>query len=324
MRGLLDRRPILHSRDFDETRAFLAARSTDFDLSGSARERASFDVRYNGLYLSSLWFGYIHYGAGVLSQASPTRGEYWLHLPLRGRMSFSAHGTTTDCDPRLAALTSATDACVLRSNAPTDRLCVSIKSEALVRHLEAMLDDAPGEPLRLAPSLSLEDGFGRYFACTLHEWALDFGAGEIAPGALAAGDFEQLVMSSLLLSQPHNYSAALRLRRGRIAARDVRRAEEYIRANAADNVTLADLVRASGVAGRTLLKHFRDVHGVSPMRYLRNHRLCRIRDELRAGSAGNVSAVASRWGFAHLGRFAVEYRRRFGESPSSTRARARS
>ena len=25
-----------------------------------------------------------------------------------------------------------------------------------------------------------------------------------------------------------------------------------------------------------------------------------------------------KWGFCHLGRFAVEYRRRFGESPSQT------
>jgi AraC-like DNA-binding protein len=31
-----------------------------------------------------------------------------------------------------------------------------------------------------------------------------------------------------------------------------------------------------------------------------------------------VAAVAHRWGFAHLGRFAYAYRARFGVSPSET------
>ena len=77
------------------------------------------------------------------------------------------------------------------------------------------------------------------------------------------------------------------------------------------------------IAGRTLLKHFREFHGVSPMRYVRNHRLQRAREDLLGAGALAVSEVALHWGFTHLGRFAAEYRRRFGESPSSTRARAR-
>jgi AraC-like DNA-binding protein len=35
-----------------------------------------------------------------------------------------------------------------------------------------------------------------------------------------------------------------------------------------------------------------------------------------------VAAVAHRWGFAHLGRFASAYRCRFGEPPSDTLRRA--
>jgi AraC-like DNA-binding protein len=36
-----------------------------------------------------------------------------------------------------------------------------------------------------------------------------------------------------------------------------------------------------------------------------------------------VSEIALRWGFGHFGRFAAEYRRRFGESPSQTLSSAR-
>jgi AraC-like DNA-binding protein len=31
-----------------------------------------------------------------------------------------------------------------------------------------------------------------------------------------------------------------------------------------------------------------------------------------------VTDVAERWGFGHLGNFALHYRKRFGESPSQT------
>jgi AraC-like DNA-binding protein len=36
------------------------------------------------------------------------------------------------------------------------------------------------------------------------------------------------------------------------------------------------------------------------------------------GHGTSVAAVAARWGFTHLGRFAIEYRRRFGSYPSQT------
>ena len=35
-------------------------------------------------------------------------------------------------------------------------------------------------------------------------------------------------------------------------------------------ISVADIAEASGIAGRTLFKHFQDYHGISPMRYLRN------------------------------------------------------
>lgn len=38
----------------------------------------------------------------------------------------------------------------------------------------------------------------------------------------------------------------------------------------------------------------------------------------RRQEAGRLITVARRWGFHHLGHFAVDYRRAFGESPSDT------
>jgi transcriptional regulator GlxA family with amidase domain len=89
-------------------------------------------------------------------------------------------------------------------------------------------------------------------------------------------------------------------------------------------ITVADMARAAGVPGRTLFKHFKDSRGVSPMQFVRNARLKAVHDALlRAAADATVSAIASQWGVGHLGRFSVEYRKRFGEHPSRTLARGR-
>jgi AraC-like DNA-binding protein len=60
------------------------------------------------------------------------------------------------------------------------------------------------------------------------------------------------------------------------------------------------------------------------MRYLRAARYEKVRAALRrADPEENITGIAARWGFGHFGRFSVEYRRLFGESPSATLRRRR-
>ena len=59
----------------------------------------------------------------------------------------------------------------------------------------------------------------------------------------------------------------------------------------------------------------------TPLAHLRSVRMQRAHRDLQIAEPGDglsVAAVAARWGFAHLGRFAIEYRRRFGIYPSQT------
>jgi AraC-like DNA-binding protein len=87
---------------------------------------------------------------------------------------------------------------------------------------------------------------------------------------------------------------------------------------------LPEIVAAAGVPGRTLIQHFRDFKDTSPMRYLRIARYEKVREALsRAEPEESITEIAARWGFGHLGRFSVEYRRCFGESPSQTLRRRR-
>ncbi|PRC48304.1 AraC family transcriptional regulator, partial [Mycobacterium sp. ITM-2017-0098] len=68
---------------------------------------------------------------------------------------------------------------------------------------------------------------------------------------------------------------------------------------------------------RTVQYMFRKHLDTTPTAYLRAIRLKRAREELIASdrTITTVAAVAARWGFAHTGRFAVQFRDTYGESP---------
>jgi len=79
------------------------------------------------------------------------------------------------------------------------------------------------------------------------------------------------------------------------------------------------------VSERTLRYAFRDELNLSPLDFLRRLRLHAARRELMdaEGALPRVTDVANRQGFLELGRFAADYRRLFGEVPSTTLAHRR-
>ena len=109
-----------------------------------------------------------------------------------------------------------------------------------------------------------------------------------------------------------------------VAPSVVRRAEEFIRANASAAVSLDDIALAAGVPARTLLSAFKKARQSSPMQCLRMHRLELARERLSvASNRDQVTSIAYDCGFVHLGRFSVAYREHFGETPFATLSRAR-
>jgi AraC-like DNA-binding protein/tetratricopeptide (TPR) repeat protein len=105
--------------------------------------------------------------------------------------------------------------------------------------------------------------------------------------------------------------------------RGVRTALERLESEPARAWRLEELATAAGVAPRTLQKHFRRFVGRAPLALLRELRWTRARQALlHAPAHASVTEIATTWGFGHLGRFAVEYRRRYGESPSETLRRS--
>lgn len=100
----------------------------------------------------------------------------------------------------------------------------------------------------------------------------------------------------------------------------MRRFEQMLEEHADQPLYIAEICAAIGVTDRTLRLHCADHLGMSPHRYLwlRRMNLARRALRLAEGSGRTVTEIANDHGFGELGRFAVSYRRLFGESPSAT------
>lgn len=96
--------------------------------------------------------------------------------------------------------------------------------------------------------------------------------------------------------------------------------EDYICANLGAAITRDDLVEMTGVPIRSLSRAFEKKFGLGPMAFVRQRRLDACFRVLHGSDreATTVTTVAMSHGFDHLGKFAVAYKKVFGESPSET------
>lgn len=111
-----------------------------------------------------------------------------------------------------------------------------------------------------------------------------------------------------------------RLERNDAKGKVVARAMEFIESGLARPIRLEDLCRHARVGIRVLQRIFRERLGVSPTQYVKARRLNAARRLLATGISpeSSVSEIARRCGYTHLGRFSVDYRSHFGESPRQT------
>jgi len=320
--GLLRGHPLLRSRDPEELGAYLHA--WGYQLLVGRQAARQLDACFNGVFLPNLTLGYYHYGAPVEVRTSPTNDNHWILWPLRGQSEMITGRVAVTCGPGRAMVVSPTQTSFFRSQGGA-RLHLRLNGAGLLRRLVALLGEPLDRPLEFAPEMILNEGYGRGLSAYLRLAIADLEqTGSILGSPITVNSFEEFIMTGLLLSHPHNCSGMLLRRQKPVAPRDVRRAIDYIEANLDAAIGLPEIVAAAGVPGRTLIQHFRDFKGTSPMRYLRRARYRKVREALRdAEPEEHITEIAAKWGFTHMGRFSVDYRRQFGETPSQTLRRAR-
>ena len=106
-------------------------------------------------------------------------------------------------------------------------------------------------------------------------------------------------------------------------ARSVQRAVDHLRAHPCHGLSIHDLAQVAGVTTGTLRRNFRACLGVTATQLIQQIRVEWVRSRLESATESrSISELSLAAGFGAPGMMSRAYQRRFGETPSQTRARA--
>ncbi len=312
------------SHDPEETRAFVSRIFCAHQF-GTAKG-AGFGVRIAHLSAGKLSFNSFAYSTDVSIEPGIMESFFLVQMVMRGAEELRYGEQHFDLRPGTISVIGPDAAVRKFSPAGTEKLLVRVDRQLMEALCIQHLGHDLREPLRFHVVMPPESPLGHSLRSTIGFLHEQLGApASVFSSPLMVANLEHVLATSLLVSQPSNYFEELNAPAPAIAPAFVRRAEEYIETRADEPITVADVVRHAGVSTRSLFAGFRKYRNTTPMAHLQLVRMRKARAELLTPQTANVKVidVAVRWGFGHLGRFAAEYRRIFGEAPSDTLRRSR-
>ena len=128
----------------------------------------------------------------------------------------------------------------------------------------------------------------------------------------------------LALTLADSKSVRPRKRGGERRREAVERTIDYINSDLTVSRSIPELSRAANADERTLRNMFYEHFSLSPQRFFKSYRLNKVRSTLLESDdlKSKVADIANQHGFWHMGQFAADYRKLFGELPSQTLANA--
>lgn len=316
-RQLLDDFPLSRSRDIDEACALVGRTFSPHRLEfhGDARD---LDVCHNQVRFRDVSLNTLRYGADVLIDPGERGDFYMLQLTLAGRGMLLGADAQVPSDPATLTLLQPRERCRMLWSGDCQMILVQVPrgvvearcgtpgGAARMRFASARRRSEPDVAAWWQAVLDLTrnlDDFGQ-------QWMRH-------PAAFAA--MEEFLLSVFTTMLGYGESAG---ESPRAEQRSLRRAKEYIHANLTAALTLPEIANHACVSPRTLEAVFRRNGDPPPLTYARGQRLAAVHQALRAAAneqrPTNVTEVALDHGFVHMGRFAAQYRRQYGCSPSET------
>jgi len=313
---------IFYTEDVDEAAELLGRALSPTKLSLGDADSQRFAASLHGVRLRDVSMLYIDLGIAATLDIK-TMGPYFaVHMPTNGQAVCTHKGKVFEANPIRAVVTSPGMPLRMRFAFDSPQLVIRIEQEALARHLTRLLGGSLSRPIVFDPELDLTtDGAMRWNGAIQLLHTEVYYAGSLVQRGLGIGAMEELLMSTLLLLQPSNHHAQLVLPQEKVGRHVVRETLDYLEAHLSERIMMADIAKNVHMSVRAIQQGFRDELGTTPMLYLRDRRLERAREDLAdiiPSDGVTVTDVAARWGFSHLGNFAVLYKKRWGESPSET------
>lgn len=307
----------LATRDIDHARQHLSRIFAAHRLVPAGRAR-SLDFRHYCAPLNALSLHGVQYGESVTVEAPALADFYLLQFTVHGTCEIACGPQTTVLKPGSILVANPTRPYRKHWGPDCRQLIVRIETGLLRRVLDDLLGRVPDRALEfdLVPKCADEGGatLARFaeFICR------DFDGPAILSQPWIRRSMADTLSRLLLATMPHSYSEVLDRPAELPAPRFIRRAEDFIRAHIGSDITIAEVSSAAGISTRTLHRGFRSFRDTTPLGFIKAVRLSAARRALLAGEQPSVTEIAASCGLAHLGNFARDYRRQFGELPSET------
>jgi AraC-like DNA-binding protein len=270
-------------------------------------------------------------GAFQLEQDALDR-FYIIYLVLAGTLDQKIAATqqeyqryqTVDCQQDLATIVSPGQQVANIASPEGKALLIAIDRDSIDSALSSLLDRPLKQPVIFLPSIDLTSELGQSLKKLLQFlWESTQGTG-LSTAPLVMQKLEQAFLACAIEGLPSNYTEELLYQTDGSLACHVRKACAFIESHLHEDIKLGDIAAATKVCSRLLQKAFSHHCGCSPMRFLTQSRLQRIRQELEsAPSDTKIVDVMMQYGFTQGGKFAKEYQQLFGEKPSETLKRSR-
>ena len=306
--------PILIKHRFNDFDAYTASLA-DWNLQFNQLDRGNFIADMEQIVTADVIIKRCHFNRRIEQLGSTASGFRTFGIPLPDNTPFNwrRHPIVSG-----NILSFAHDVEMNATSSPGFHLFVVSIKEGLLRAAAQRLGYESFEEILdrehvIKPSTSSLDQLRRICRSALRPKSLD-------PNVLLAiSSALQRALPILLLEQfftedkNHPIPAQLARRRAlRLAQEAIMDAEESI-------LSLSELCRLTGEGERTLRYAFRECYGISPKAYLQAQRLNAVRRRLQEQhSSKRIVDAANSQGFWHMGQFAKDYQKMFGELPSET------
>lgn len=252
------------------------------------------------------------------AQKAPKQDFYGFTIPLYVPFTVSEPGHEQIFGRSSAHMLSPGRPFFLQSKRKCHFMVCNFFVDSLEAYRETMLQETSASQELIKPHVNLLSSAGSgLFRTVVRTWVA-LGIEDSSVSEIALQEMEDDLLANFLLLAEDSQSLE---REAALPAENVlKRTEDYICANLDTAITRDELANTAGVSIRSLSRAFEKQYGLGPMAFLRQRRLDACYSQLRGSEPGaiTVTEVAMSYGFGHVGKFAITYKKTFGESPSAS------
>lgn len=283
-------------------------------------------AQFNGVNLGPISIAYLTFGASVIIEPAPNEEHFIVQTTVAGSSTTKNGRRTITTHPHNVAVIDASQPTKICFERGCSHLVLKIDRSLIELKLQALLQKSINRRVSFElPSQRGSAGSSAWlqtmnFLCAYY----DQPGQEILQNEHLLQSHIDLVATTLISSQQHNYSESLEDGRYIAAPRHVRRACEYIDENITRVISMSELCSVCNVTERTLQNGFKRYLGHTPSSFMQARKLHHLHQALKnAAGKENVSRIMWEYGISNPGRWANLYLRRYGCLPSETLHRSR-